>query len=106
LIATPWAQQRIRLIAAALLRHGILTGDQIGVMIAMNAVSRRRGLSNSKRLASWCVTPTGRRSAISIFRGRAGTEIGGKVTHSGRGAADRGQKMHLSACLATSSVLI
>ena len=33
MIATPWAQQRIRLIAAALLRHGILTGDQIGVMV-------------------------------------------------------------------------
>ena len=37
LIRTPWAQQRIRLIADALLRHGSLTGDEIGIMIAADA---------------------------------------------------------------------
>ena len=37
LVRTPWAQQRIRLIADALLRHGSLTGDEIGIMIAADA---------------------------------------------------------------------
>jgi hypothetical protein len=37
LVQTPWAQQRIRLVAAALLHHGTLTGDEIGVMIAVDA---------------------------------------------------------------------
>ena len=29
LIRSPWAQQRIRLLADALLRHGTLTGEEI-----------------------------------------------------------------------------
>ena len=37
LVSDPWAQDRIRLIAAALLRQGTLTGDEIGVMIAADA---------------------------------------------------------------------
>lgn len=37
LVRTPSVQDRIRQIAAALLRHGTLTGDEIGVMIAANA---------------------------------------------------------------------
>jgi stage V sporulation protein SpoVS len=37
LVRTDWAQQRIRLIADALLRHGTLTGDEVGVMIAADA---------------------------------------------------------------------
>ena len=37
LVRTPWAQQRIRLLAAALLRRGTLTGDEIGTMIAADA---------------------------------------------------------------------
>jgi hypothetical protein len=37
LVRTPWAQQRIRLVAAALLHHRTLTGDEIGVMIAAHA---------------------------------------------------------------------
>ena len=36
LVRTEWAQHRIRAVAAALLRHGTLTGDEIGVMIAAN----------------------------------------------------------------------
>jgi hypothetical protein len=37
LVRTPWAQHCIRLLAAALLRHGTFTGDQIGGMIAADA---------------------------------------------------------------------
>jgi hypothetical protein len=37
LVRTPWAQQRIPLIAEALLRHGTIAGDEIGVMIAADA---------------------------------------------------------------------
>jgi hypothetical protein len=37
LVRTPWVQDRIQLIAAALLHHGTLTGDEIGVMIAADA---------------------------------------------------------------------
>jgi hypothetical protein len=29
LVRTPWAQERIRLVAAALLQHGTLSGDDI-----------------------------------------------------------------------------
>ena len=37
LVRTSWARHRIRLIAAALLQRGSLTGDEIGVMIAADA---------------------------------------------------------------------
>jgi hypothetical protein len=37
LVSTPWAKSRIQLIAEALLQHGTLTGDEIGVMIAADA---------------------------------------------------------------------
>jgi hypothetical protein len=37
LVRTAWAQERVRLLADALLRHGTLTGDEIGVMIAADA---------------------------------------------------------------------
>jgi hypothetical protein len=37
LVRTPWAQQRIRLLAEALLQHRSLTGDEIGIMIAADA---------------------------------------------------------------------
>jgi hypothetical protein len=37
LVRTPWAKSRIQLIVDALLRHGTLTGDEIGVMIAADA---------------------------------------------------------------------
>jgi hypothetical protein len=37
LVCTAWAQRRIPRIADALLRHGTLTGDEIGVMIAADA---------------------------------------------------------------------
>jgi hypothetical protein len=46
LVRTEWAQHRIRAVAAALLRHVTLTGDEIGVMIrhqCQNAASRRPG---------------------------------------------------------------
>src|SRR6516225_12217727 len=32
LVRTAWAEQRIRLVAAALLRHGTLTGDEISAL--------------------------------------------------------------------------
>jgi hypothetical protein len=37
LVRTDWARRRICLIADALLRHGSLTGDEIGVMISVDA---------------------------------------------------------------------
>jgi hypothetical protein len=37
LVCTPWAQECIRRIVVTLLRHGTLTGDEIGVMIAADA---------------------------------------------------------------------
>jgi hypothetical protein len=37
LVRTAWAQQRIPLIAEALLRRGTLAGDEIGGMIAADA---------------------------------------------------------------------
>jgi len=37
LVRTAWAQERIRLLAAALLQYGALSGDEIGVMIAADA---------------------------------------------------------------------
>jgi hypothetical protein len=77
-VRTRWAQNRIPLIAIALLQHGTLTGDEIGVMIDadLNAASRRRGQSNSKMRASWSATtmaggPSG--VSLAIDAAKAGT---------------------------------
>jgi hypothetical protein len=43
LIRSPWAQQRIRLLAAALLRHGTLSGDEIFDLSSNQIVTTDQG---------------------------------------------------------------
>ena len=44
-----------------------------------NAASRHRGPSKNSPPASWCAITTGQVLAYCLFRGRAGTKIGGEA---------------------------